>query len=85
MTVDTHADSDLVPMDEPGQWLVRGGVRSPVLAVVWSLRDALTRAYEEEMKAVRSVLVIVKAPVDEIAIRPAQMFRLWRQLGLSVG
>ena len=55
-----------------------------MLAVVWSLRDALTRAYEEEMKAAGSVLVIVKAPVDEIAIRQGQMCRLWVHMELAV-
>lgn len=83
MIADTHSDTDLTPLlDETAMWLVRGGLQAPVLAVVYSLRQALTRAYEEEMKAAGSVLVIVKTPVDEVAVHPAQMRRLWQQLGL---
>lgn len=81
MITDTHSDDDLLLMlDEQAMWLVRGGLGAPVLAVVYSLRDALARAYDEETKVAKSVLVVVKTPVDEVAIHPAQMFRLWRHI-----
>ncbi len=80
---ETHSDSELISMlDETAMWLVRGGLQAPVLAVVYSLRDALQRAHEEEMRAAKSVLVIVKTPVDEVAIDRAQMYRLWQKLSL---
>jgi hypothetical protein len=79
---DTHSDDDLLLMlDEQAMWLVRGGLGAPVLAVVYSLRNALARAYEEEVKIPRFVLVIVKTPVDDPTIHAAQMGRLWKHLG----
>ncbi len=83
MLTDTHSDDDLVArLDDHGMWLVRGGLQAPVLAVVHTLRDALTRAFEEETKNPTSVLVIVKTPVDEPTIHLTQMYRLWQHLGL---
>ncbi|MGH7095633.1 MAG: hypothetical protein ACREFB_19135 [Stellaceae bacterium] len=82
MITDTHTDDDLLPMlDNAGTWLVRGGLQAPVLALVHTLREALTRAFEEESRAPRSVLVIVKTPADDPAIHLAQMARLWKHLG----
>jgi len=82
MSTDTHTDHELIPMmDEAATWLVRGGLSAPVLEIVYSLRAALTRAHEEEAMVPRSVLAIVKAPVDEVTIHPGQI-RLWQKIGL---
>lgn len=74
-------------LDAPGMWLIRGGLRSPVITSPTgtpfpTLRATLYAAFEREDGDER-VLSIVKMPNDAVRVGREQFSGMWSALGLQ--